>query len=35
MVADGRFGVGPIICYESDFGEFVSGYIKNAQTFCL
>jgi apolipoprotein N-acyltransferase len=26
---DGRFGVGPIICYESDFGEFVSGYIKN------
>ncbi|HPA66961.1 MAG TPA: apolipoprotein N-acyltransferase [Tenuifilaceae bacterium] len=26
---DRRFGVGPIICYESDFGEFVSGYVKN------
>lgn len=26
---DGKFGVGPIICYESVFGEFVSGYIKN------
>lgn len=26
---DGRFGVGPIICYESVFGEFVAGYVKN------
>lgn len=26
---DGRFGVGPIICYESVFGEFVAGYVNN------
>lgn len=26
---DGKFNVGPIICYESVFGEFVSGYIRN------
>ncbi|MGE0076998.1 MAG: apolipoprotein N-acyltransferase [Bacteroidales bacterium] len=26
---DERFGVGPIICYESVFGEYVSDYVKN------
>jgi len=27
--SDNRFGVGPIICYESVFGEYVSGYVAN------
>jgi apolipoprotein N-acyltransferase len=27
--SDKKFGVGPVICYESDFGEYMSGYIKN------
>ncbi|MCB8963491.1 MAG: apolipoprotein N-acyltransferase [Bacteroidales bacterium] len=27
--SDGRFGIGPIICYESVFGEYVSDYVKN------
>lgn len=26
---DNRFGVGPIICYESVYGKYVSDYIKN------
>lgn len=26
---NGKWGVGPIICYESVFGEYVSDYIKN------
>lgn len=26
---DGSFGIGPIICYESVFGEYVSDYVKN------
>lgn len=27
--ADDSTGVGPIICYESVYGEFVTGYVKN------
>lgn len=27
--SDSRFGVGPIICYESVFGEYVADYVKN------
>jgi len=27
--SNGEFGVGPIICYESVFGEYVSDYVKN------
>lgn len=30
---NGKFGVGPVICYESVFGEFVSGYIKKGANF--
>lgn len=26
---DGKCGVGPIICYESVFGEYVAGYVQN------
>jgi apolipoprotein N-acyltransferase len=26
---DRTFGVGPVICFESDFGEFMTGYVKN------
>lgn len=28
-----RIGVGPIICYESVYGEFVTGYIRNKADF--
>jgi apolipoprotein N-acyltransferase len=27
--SDKKFGIGPVICYESDFGEYMSGYLKN------
>ena len=27
--SNGEYGVGPIICYESVFGEYVSDYVKN------
>jgi len=27
--SDRKFGVGPVICFESDFGEFMTGYVKN------
>lgn len=30
---DGRFATGPIICYESVYGEFVTGYIRNEVNF--
>ncbi|OFX73872.1 MAG: apolipoprotein N-acyltransferase [Bacteroidetes bacterium GWE2_29_8] len=29
----GKFKVAPIICYESVFGEYVTGYVKNGATF--
>ncbi len=27
--ADEKFSVAPLICWESDFGEFVTGYVRN------
>lgn len=27
--SDSKFKVAPVICYESDYGEYLSGYIKN------
>ncbi len=31
--ANGEFKVGPIICYESVYGEFVTGYVKKGANF--
>ncbi len=31
--ADKRFKTGPIICYESVYGEFVTGYVRNDANF--
>ncbi len=31
--ADQRFRAGPIICYESVYGEFVTGYVRNNANF--
>jgi len=31
--ADQRFKTGPIICYESVYGEFVTGYVRNNANF--
>jgi len=31
--ADQRFRTGPIICYESVYGEFVTGYVRNNANF--
>lgn len=30
---DSKFKVGPIICYESVYGEFVTGYVRNGADF--
>ncbi len=27
--ADGRFKIGPMVCYESVFGEFTNGFVRN------
>lgn len=31
--ANGEYGAAPIICYESIYGEFVTGYVKNGANF--